>query len=70
MACTFCRARKIKCDKGNPTCGSCNRYKYRYVYEATRKVGASRPRKKGYISVLQKRLGMKPIQLHMIFDPR
>ncbi|KAG0646173.1 Citrinin biosynthesis transcriptional activator ctnR [Hyphodiscus hymeniophilus] len=57
MACSFCRIRKLKCNKVIPTCGSCSKYRHQCIYESTRKVGPSKSRKKGYVSALQERLG-------------
>jgi hypothetical protein len=44
QTCDPCSEAKVKCDKGNPRCGRCDRLSYECVYSPTRRIGRPRPR--------------------------
>ncbi|CAF9928989.1 MAG: hypothetical protein HETSPECPRED_007247 [Heterodermia speciosa] len=44
QTCDLCSEAKVKCDKGNPRCGRCDRLSYECVYSPARRIGRPRPR--------------------------
>ena len=44
QTCDTCSEAKVKCDKGNPRCGRCERLSYECVYSPARRIGRPRPR--------------------------
>ncbi|EFQ33702.1 hypothetical protein CGRA01v4_01999 [Colletotrichum graminicola] len=44
QTCDPCSEAKVKCDKGNPRCGRCDRLSYDCVYSPARRIGRPRPR--------------------------
>lgn len=44
QTCDPCSEAKVKCDKGNPRCGRCDRLSYECVYSPARRIGRPRPR--------------------------
>ncbi len=44
QTCDSCSEAKVKCDKGNPRCGRCDRLSYECIYSPTRRIGRPRPR--------------------------
>jgi hypothetical protein len=44
QTCDLCGEAKVKCDKGNPRCGRCDRLSYECVYSPARRIGRPRPR--------------------------
>jgi hypothetical protein len=53
-ACMVCRKRKLRCDGGQPSCGTCTRLNHDCNYiESRRKSGP----KRGYVKTLETRLG-------------
>ena len=44
QTCDLCSEAKVKCDKGNPVCGRCDRLSYECVYSPARRFGRPRPR--------------------------
>ena len=44
QTCDLCCEAKVKCDKGNPRCGRCDRLSYECVYSPARRIGRPRPR--------------------------
>ncbi|KAK0648454.1 hypothetical protein B0T16DRAFT_427583 [Cercophora newfieldiana] len=44
QTCDPCSEAKVKCDKGNPRCGRCDRLSFDCVYSPARRIGRPRPR--------------------------
>ncbi|OAA56175.1 Zn(2)-C6 fungal-type DNA-binding domain protein [Niveomyces insectorum RCEF 264] len=44
QTCDSCSEAKVKCDKGNPRCGRCDRLSYECIYSPARRFGRPRPR--------------------------
>jgi hypothetical protein len=44
QTCDLCSEAKVKCDKGTPRCGRCDRLAYECVYSPARRFGRPRPR--------------------------
>jgi hypothetical protein len=54
-ACMVCRKRKLRCDGGQPSCGTCTRLNHDCNYiESRRRSGP----KRGYVKTLETRLGL------------
>jgi hypothetical protein len=54
LSCVTCRARKLKCDRGKPTCARCAKLKSECVYPESRRKPASKRRN---VRELEARLG-------------
>jgi hypothetical protein len=53
IACILCRKRKLRCDGGKPSCGTCARLKHNCEYSEERKKSGP---KRGYVKLLEARL--------------
>ncbi len=53
-ACVLCRKRKLRCDGGRPSCGTCARLGHECKYDEIRKKSGP---KRGYVKALEARLG-------------
>jgi len=53
-ACVLCRKRKLRCDGGRPSCGTCARLGHDCKYDEIRKKSGP---KRGYVKALEARLG-------------
>jgi hypothetical protein len=58
-ACALCRKRKMRCDGGTPSCGTCTRLNHECSYTDRRRQSGPR---RGYVKGLENRLGMQKIQ--------
>lgn len=54
IACVVCRKRKLRCDGGRPSCGTCARLGHDCAYEQIRRKSGP---KRGYVKALEARLG-------------
>ena len=54
IACIICRKRKLKCDGGKPSCGTCKRLGHKCAYDEVRRKSGP---KRGYVKELEARLG-------------
>lgn len=54
IACVVCRRRKLRCDGGRPSCGTCSRLGHECSYDEVRKKSGP---KRGYVKQLEARLG-------------
>ncbi|KAK5168028.1 uncharacterized protein LTR77_006595 [Saxophila tyrrhenica] len=53
IACVLCRKRKLKCDGGKPSCGTCARLQHECSYDEVRRKSGP---KRGYVKALEARL--------------
>ncbi|EMD00908.1 hypothetical protein BAUCODRAFT_144502 [Baudoinia panamericana UAMH 10762] len=53
IACVLCRKRKLKCDGGKPSCGTCTRLAHDCSYDEVRRKSGP---KRGYVKALEARL--------------
>ncbi|KAL4959660.1 putative C6 transcription factor Prf [Aspergillus stella-maris] len=53
IACAVCRRRKLRCDGGKPSCGTCSRLGHDCTYDEARKKSGP---KRGYVKQLEARL--------------
>lgn len=53
IACILCRKRKLRCDGGKPSCGTCSRLNHHCEYSEERKKSGP---KRGYVKLLEARL--------------
>ena len=54
IACVICRKRKLRCDGGKPSCGTCARLAHDCSYDEVRRKSGP---KRGYVKQLEARLG-------------
>lgn len=54
IACVICRKRKLRCDGGKPSCGTCRRLGHDCSYDEVRRKSGP---KRGYVKQLEARLG-------------
>jgi len=55
IACVICRKRKLRCDGGKPSCGTCARLAHDCAYDEVRRKSGP---KRGYVKQLEARLGL------------
>lgn len=55
IACVICRKRKLRCDGGKPSCGTCSRLAHDCSYDEVRRKSGP---KRGYVKQLEARLGV------------
>ena len=55
IACVICRKRKLRCDGGKPSCGTCARLAHDCSYDEVRRKSGP---KRGYVKQLEARLGL------------
>lgn len=55
IACVVCRKRKLRCDGGKPSCGTCVRLAHDCAYDEVRRKSGP---KRGYVKQLEARLGL------------
>lgn len=55
IACVICRKRKLRCDGGKPSCGTCTRLAHDCSYDEVRRKSGP---KRGYVKQLEARLGV------------
>lgn len=65
-ACVLCRKRKLRCDGGRPSCGTCARLGHDCKYDEIRKKSGP---KRGYVKALEARLGWSPVRKSTMAGP-